>query len=57
MPPPAAFESAQHATRAYLDSHDFIDLSGKGQSPVWKMVAKKRPETKQIKDSNSKRGG
>jgi hypothetical protein len=45
MHPEEAFEAAQNATRSYLKSHTFIDLSTKLSEgpPQYKMVAK-RPE-------------
>lgn len=40
--PLQAFEGAQHATRAYLNSYDFVDLSGRdAQVPSYKMVRKR----------------
>jgi len=42
MRPEQAFEAAQHATRAYINSYDFVEVSYKGSpKPEYRMVLKK----------------
>lgn len=44
MHPEQAFEAAQHATRAYLKSHDFVSVTSKGSPvPGYRMVPKRSP--------------
>jgi hypothetical protein len=39
MHPAQAFEAAQHATRAYVASHKFVDVGGKGSAgPQYRML-------------------
>lgn len=42
MRPEQAFEAATHATRAYINSYDFVEVSYKGSpAPQYRMVLKK----------------
>jgi uncharacterized membrane-anchored protein len=41
MNPQQAFESAQHSTRAYINSYDFIPIGVKGSTNSFHMAPKK----------------